>query len=75
MGHFLFHTPKSGATANFHDVGRRTRKEIEADVFALCSLIPRCRVESRSFVELIEDDGFPAELMEARLEIYQRYGI
>ena len=75
LGHFLFHTPKSGATANFHGVGRRTRKEIEADIFALCSLIPRCRVESRSFVELMEDEGFPAELVEARLEIYQRYGI
>ena len=35
LGHFLFHTPETGATANFHGVGRRTRKEREADVFAL----------------------------------------
>ena len=33
LGHFLFHTPESGATANFHSVGRRTRVECEADLF------------------------------------------
>ena len=36
LGHYLLHTPESGATANFHGVGRQTRKEREADLFALC---------------------------------------
>jgi len=27
LGHFLFHAPNSGATANFHGVERPTRKE------------------------------------------------
>ncbi|MFT3746487.1 MAG: ImmA/IrrE family metallo-endopeptidase [Pyrinomonadaceae bacterium] len=41
LGHFLFHMPASGATANFHGVGRRTRQEIEADTFALCAHSPK----------------------------------
>ena len=48
LGHFLFHTPETGATANFHGVGRRTRKECEADVFALCAMIPRAWIETRN---------------------------
>ena len=75
LAHFLFHVPESGVTANFHNVGLRTRKEIEADVFALCALIPKSWIESRSVEELVKDDGFPAEMIAARSEIYQRYGI
>lgn len=74
LGHFLFHTPESGATANFHGVGRRTRKECEADVFALCALIPRMWIETRSPQELI-DDGLTAEMIEARHAILRRYGV
>ncbi len=74
LGHFLFHTPESGATANFHRIGHRTRQEREADVFALCALIPGCWLESRTFQELI-DEGLSAEMIEARYEILMRYGI
>ena len=35
LAHYLMHAPDSGATANFHGVGRRTKKEAEADAFAL----------------------------------------
>lgn len=75
IGHFLFHTPESGATANFHGVGRRTRKEREADVFALCALIPRTWIESRSSQELIDDEGFPPEMLAERHKILERYRI
>ncbi len=75
LGHFLFHTPESGATANFHRVGRVTRQEREADVFALCALIPRAWIETRSLTELIDDEGFPAEMVEARYKILERCGI
>ncbi len=74
LGHFLLHTPETGATANFHRVGRRTRKEIEADVFALCALIPKTLIETRSIAELI-NDGFPAEQIAARRDIYRQHGI
>ena len=75
LGHFLFHTPESGATASFHGVGRRTRQEVEADVFALCCIIPRPWMESRSIQELIDIEGIPAEMVDARGEILRRYGI
>lgn len=74
LGHFLFHTPESGATANFHGVGRRTRQENEADVFALCSLIPRAWIENRSIQELIYEENLPAKMIEARYEVLRRYG-
>jgi len=70
LGHFLFHTPASGATASFHGVGRRTRQECEADIFALCAIIPRSWIETRSIQEIIDDDGFPAEMVAARYEIF-----
>ena len=74
LGHFLLHTPDSGATANFHGVGRRTRKEREADVFAICAVIPQTLIRTYTIVELI-DQGFPAELVAERFAIFDRYGI
>ncbi len=75
LGHFLFHTPETGPSASFHGVGRRTRKEIEADIFALCALIPKNWIESRYPQELIDYEGLTAEMIASRYEILQRYGI
>ncbi len=74
LGHFLFHAPESGATANFHGVGRRTRQEIEADVFSLCAIIPTASIKSLAVEELIED-GFPVDMVAQRVEIFRLYGI
>lgn len=74
LGHFLFHAPESGATANFHGVGRRTRKEIEADIFALCALIPTSMLGTVNAAELA-DDGFTDEMISERFAIYERYGL
>ncbi len=75
LGHYLFHTPETGSTANFHGVGRRTRQEREADAFALCAVIPRLMIESFSTVELIDNEGFTSEMIEERHKILDRYGI
>lgn len=75
LAHFLFHTPESGATANFHGVGRKTRYETEADAFALCALIPRSWVETRLTPEMIDDEYFSAEMLADRRSIYERFGI
>ena len=75
LGHYLFHTPETGSTANFHGVGRRTRQEREADAFALCAVIPRLMIESFSTVELIDNEGFTTEMIEERHKILDRYGI
>ena len=74
LGHFLFHAPESGPAASFHGVGRRTRKECQADVFALCALIPKLWITSRSVDELI-DEGVTAEMIAARCKVYERYGV
>lgn len=73
FAHFLLHVPDSGVTANFHGVGRRTRKECEADIFALCALIPRSWLEKRSFDEIV-DEGLSTEAVRERFEIFDRYG-
>jgi Zn-dependent peptidase ImmA (M78 family) len=72
LGHFLLHVPDTGVTANFHGVGRRTRKEREADMFALCALIPK------SFIEQGSDPvefGIDAELAAERIDLYTERGI
>lgn len=75
LAHFLFHVPDSGVTANFHGVGRQTRKEREADVFAFCAIVPLVWIETRTSHELIEDEGFPADMIAARYKIFGQYGI
>jgi len=72
LAHFLFHTPESGETANFHGIDRKSRQEIEADAFALCSVIPEKMLENAA-ADL--DQLFPPELVAERLALYRRSGI
>jgi Zn-dependent peptidase ImmA (M78 family) len=74
FAHFLFHSPETGPAANFHRVGRRTRQEIEADAFAICTLMPRPMIEGRTAADLV-NDGFNADMAAARFEVLERYGI
>lgn len=74
LGHYILHTPDTGATANFHGVKCRwSRKEIEADAFALCAVIPLRLIKFHSPAELIHD-GFSDEIVAARLGIFERHG-
>ena len=75
LGHYLFHTPDHGVAVNFHNVGLKTRKEIEADAFALCALIPRCWIKTRSPEEICEQEGIDIEVLHERLAIYERHKI
>jgi Zn-dependent peptidase ImmA (M78 family) len=74
FAHFLMHSPDTNTTASFHGVGTKTRKEREADAFALCALIPRRWVESRMPEELA-DEGFPKEIIRDRMSLYARLKI
>lgn len=73
FAHFMMHVPDTGVTANFHGIGQKTRKEAEADAFALCALIPRTWLEGRSIAELI-DDGFDTDLLDERRRVFDKYG-
>lgn len=75
FAHFLFHSHKGAAAASFHEVGRKCRKEREADMFALCALIPKPLLAARSPAELIEGEGFPASMVYDRLELFRTLGI
>lgn len=75
LAHFLMHTPDAGVTANFHGVGKKTRKEAEADAFAHCALIPKSWIEQRTLDEISDDQGIAPDLVAERLMIYQTYGI
>ncbi len=75
FAHYLIHAPDIGTTASFHGIGKRTRKEFEADVFAACAIIPRYMVEAFVASELIENEGLPEDLVRERLEIYRKLSI
>ena len=75
IGHFLFHVPQTGEMARFHHIGRPTRLEREADLFAICAIIPKTWIETRSIDELVADEGFPPKMIEERYIILERYGI
>lgn len=75
FAHFWLHSPDEGVTANFHGVGRQTRKEAEADAFALGALIPRVWLVNSSPEELIEEEGISPEIMLERLRVFEKYGI
>jgi len=75
LGHYLLHVPQTGVTANFHGIGKKTRIESEADIFALCCIIPRQQIEAGTINELAEIDGFDEEKLAARMAVYEKYGI
>ena len=70
FGHFLMHSPDTNTTASFHGLGHKTRKESEADAFALCALIPRTSLETRDVAEL-SDEGFSAQMLQQRITLYR----
>lgn len=74
FAHFLMHSPDTNTTASFHGLGHKTRKEREADAFALCALIPKAWIEEREISELI-DDGFSMDLLRERARVYEQLGL
>ena len=75
FAHYLMHAPDKGVTASFHGIGKKTRKEFEADAFAACAIIPRPLIEGRSVQELVEVDGLPEDLVRQRLDVFRRSSI
>ncbi|QYO65524.1 ImmA/IrrE family metallo-endopeptidase [Leptolyngbya sp. 7M] len=75
FAHFLMHAPDNGVTANFHGIGRKTRKETEADLFAAIALIPRCWLETRTAYEIVTEEGIDPELVDERFRIFKYRGI
>lgn len=75
LAHFLMHTPDTGVTANFHGVGKKTRKEAEADAFALCAIIPLAWIRERPPHDISEEEGISREMVAERLAVFASFGI
>ena len=75
FAHFLMHAPNTNETASYLGVGRPTRKEREADMFALVAMIPRTLLETRTSDELIADDGISREELRQRFELFEKHGL
>lgn len=73
FAHFLMHSPDTNTTASFHGVGKRNRKEREADAFALCAVIPKAWIESRTVTDLV-DEGLTEDIIAERLRVFERHG-
>ena len=74
FAHFLMHAPETNTTASFHGLGIKTRKEREADTFALCALIPKSFITNKDVSELV-DEGFSSDMLEERFALYRSAGI
>lgn len=75
FAHYLMHAPNMNETASYHGVGKKTRKETEADMFAVVALIPKVWLETRPLAELADDEGIPPELLRDRLELFEKYSV
>jgi Zn-dependent peptidase ImmA (M78 family) len=75
LAHYLMHAPNLNETASYHGVGRQTRKEYEADVFATIALLPQTLIDSKTAAELVDHEGFDPEFVKERLRIMKRYGL
>ncbi len=75
FAHFLMHAPDTGTTANFLGVGKKTRKEKEADLFALCAIIPKPRLAPDLIEEMINEEGFTREMIDERIKLFHESGI
>ena len=71
LGHFLLHVPESGPTARFHGLAPGSRYEREADLVALCAVLPVDLVRSSPSAPHDVDPDVWAN----RLEILVTFGI
>lgn len=74
FAHYLMHAPNTNETASYHGVGKPTRKEEEADLFALVAILPLTVLRRSSAASLVED-GFEREMVEKRFAIFEKHGI
>lgn len=75
LAHYLMHAPNHNETASYHGIGGQTRKEREADAFALIALIPKYWLETRSPDELIRDEGVTVEELAVRYALFETHGV
>lgn len=71
FGHHLLHYP----VPHKFSKGLQRRMDREANFFAVIALIPTPLVESKTLGEIMEEYGYPKDLILIRKEIYEAYKI
>jgi len=75
FAHYPMHAPNTNETASYHGLRPQSRKEREADIFALVAIIPRRWLESRTADELIADEGVSPDELRKRFELFEMHGV
>lgn len=75
LGHFLLHSPQHSTAVGWYSVGRRDKKEREADAFALCAIWPRALVLRIVPADLSIDGDDAAAIFAARVRLLKKHGI
>lgn len=79
IGHFTMHYPSKKIATYFWGeelrYGSCRREENEADAFALCAIIPKTWIETKTLRELAEDECISEDLIQKRKKVYERYKI
>lgn len=70
LGHHWLHYPGVQFFLNTNN-----KVELEANIVAVCALIPASLLIKVSTQELTDDYGYPPELIEFRIEVFKTWGI
>lgn len=71
LAHHLLHNGKP----HFYQIDPGMKEECEAEVFALCAIIPQKLLKKYTLAELHEHEGFTWEMLRQRREIFEKHGI
>lgn len=71
MVHHLLDTPE----LTFFSIGSLNKMEERADIISICSVIPKTIISCDSPYTLVEEYGFPEEIIQSRLKILYEFGI
>lgn len=69
--HALLHREQQGVQ---FDGGSDPRLDAEADIVALCALMPQRMMEGFTAPEIVKRFGYPAEMVAQRMMIYRQLG-
>ncbi|HEX8746841.1 MAG TPA: ImmA/IrrE family metallo-endopeptidase [Pyrinomonadaceae bacterium] len=70
LAHHLFHVPG----LQLFDSRYETKADYQANVIAAVALIPLTLMQRLTYGEIQEEYGYPKELMDFRLQVYEDYG-
>lgn len=71
LAHHLLHNGQP----HFYQIDPSMKEECEAEVFALCAMIPLRMFRKNSLQDLHDIEGFTWEMLRQRKEIFEKFGV